>query len=190
MNGVTTAQRPEPEPEPNASTSARLTRLRAVAERQSTRGLDTSVNSAYIYTQRHRMERLPLHLNQGSGVPFYRQIVDQVAEMVRARQLRPGERLPSFRELAPQLLVSLITVRRAYADLEQAGLIVRRQGQGTFVADEVAAVSKRRALAEARAELAAAFTRARHLGLRGDALRSSVERLLASEPEGGSRGND
>jgi len=135
------------------------------------------------------MDRLRLELNQGSGVPFYRQIVDQIAELIRAGRLQPGARLPSFRELAPQLLVSLITVRRAYADLEQAGLIARRQGQGTFVADEVESVSKRRALAEARAQLAAAFTRARHLGLRGDPLRSSVEKLLRSEPEGGSHGN-
>jgi GntR family transcriptional regulator len=136
------------------------------------------------------MYRLPLQLDQGSGVPFYRQIVDQVAELVRAGRLKPGERLPSFRELAPQLLVSLITVRRAYADLEQTGLIVRRQGHGTFVADEVESVSRQRALAEARAHLAAAITRARHLGLRGDALRSSVQKLLAGDPGGESRGND
>jgi GntR family transcriptional regulator len=135
------------------------------------------------------MDRLPLQLSSASGVPFYRQIVDQVAELIRSGQLAPGTRLPSFRELAPQLLVSLITVRRAYADLEQAGLIVRRQGQGTFVADDVEAMSKRHARAQARAQLAAAVGRARHLGLRGDALRQSIERLLAEEPQGEPDGN-
>jgi GntR family transcriptional regulator len=135
------------------------------------------------------MDRLPLLLSAASGVPFYRQIVDQVAELIRAGQLPPGARLPSFRELAPQLLVSLITVRRAYADLEQAGLIVRRQGQGTFVEDEVETVSKRHALAEARAQLAAAIARARHLGLRGEALRHSVERLLGEKTQGELDGN-
>jgi GntR family transcriptional regulator len=135
------------------------------------------------------MDRLPLKLSSASGVPFYRQIVDQVAELIRAGRLPPGSRLPSFRELAPQLLVSLITVRRAYSDLEQAGLIVRRQGQGTFVADEVETMSKRHALAEARAQLAAAVTRARHLGLDGEALRQAVERLLVDEARGEADGD-
>jgi GntR family transcriptional regulator len=135
------------------------------------------------------MDRLPLKLSSASGVPFYRQIVDQVAELIRAGRLPPGSRLPSFRELAPQLLVSLITVRRAYSDLEQAGLIVRRQGQGTFVADEVETVSRRHALAEARAQLAAAVTRARHLGLDGEALRQAVERLLVDEARGEADGD-
>ena len=135
------------------------------------------------------MDRLPLKLSSASGVPFYRQVVDQVAELIRAGQLPPGSRLPSFRELAPQLLVSLITVRRAYSDLEQAGLIVRRQGQGSFVADEVETVSRRHALAEARAQLAAAVTRARHLGLDGEALRQAVERLLVDEARGEADGD-
>src|SRR5512143_4223261 len=97
------------------------------------------------------MGRLPIRLSQASGVPFYRQIVDQLGGLIRSGQLPPNTRLPSFRELAPRLLVSLITVRRAYADLEAAGLIVSRHGQGTFVAWEIEAASRRQALAEARA---------------------------------------
>ena len=124
------------------------------------------------------MARLPIRLSEASGVPFYRQIVDQVAEQIRFGQLAPGTRLPSFRGLGPELRVSLITVRRAYADLEQAGLIVRRQGQGTFVAEDVESASRRRALREARTQLAAAFVRARQLGLEGDALREVAGTLL------------
>jgi GntR family transcriptional regulator len=78
-----------------------------------------------------RVHRPPVELSGASGVPFYRQIVDQIAGLIRSGQLAPGTQLPPFRDLAPQLRVSLITVRRAYADLEQAGLIVKRQGQGT-----------------------------------------------------------
>jgi len=126
-------------------------------------------------------DRLPIRLSQASGVPFYRQIVDQLAGLIHSGQLEPDARLPSFRDLAPQLLVSLITVRRAYADLEAAGLIVRRQGQGTFVASEVEAASRERAVAQARAQLEAAVSRARQLGLRGAALRSFVDGLLAAE---------
>jgi len=124
---------------------------------------------------------LPIRLSQASGVPYYRQIVDQVAGLIHSGQLAPGSRLPSFRDLAPRLLVSLITVRRAYADLEAAGLIVRRQGQGTFVAKEVEGAARKRALAEARARLETAVARARLLGLRGDPLRAFIESLLAAE---------
>jgi GntR family transcriptional regulator len=127
---------------------------------------------------------LPIRLSQASGVPFYRQIVDQVADLIRSGQLPPDSQLPSFRELAPQLLVSIITVRRAYADLEAAGLIVRRQGQGTFVASQVEGASRRQSLAEARHHLAAALTRARQLGLDGPALRTHILKLLAEAEEG------
>ncbi len=127
------------------------------------------------------MEKLKVHLSQASGVPFYRQIVDQIGGLIRSGQLSPNTRLPSFRELAPQLLVSLITVRRAYADLEAAGLIVSRHGQGTFVAGEIEAASRRQALAEARALVESALVRARQLGLRGEALRAHVDRLIGRD---------
>jgi len=127
------------------------------------------------------MEPLPLQLSDASGVPRYRQIVDQLTALIRSGQLPEETRLPSVRELAAQLLVSLITTRRAYSDLEAAGLIVRRQGQGTFVARDVQAATRERSLAEARAGLAEAVTRARQLGLRGEALRAAVEALLAEE---------
>src|SRR5512147_1099598 len=127
------------------------------------------------------MGRLAIQLSQASGVPFYRQIVDQLAGLIRSGQLPPNTRLPSFRELAPQLVVSLITVRRAYADLEAAGLIACRQGQGTFVAGEIEAASRKQALAEARALVESALVRARHLGLRGEALRAHVDRLIERE---------
>jgi GntR family transcriptional regulator len=131
------------------------------------------------------MDRLPIRLSQASGVPFYRQIVDQIAGLIRSGQLPPNTRLPSFRELAPQLLVSLITVRRAYADLEAARLIACRQGQGTFVAAGIEAASRRQALAEARALVESAVVRARQLGLRGEALRAHVDRLIEREDDAG-----
>jgi GntR family transcriptional regulator len=134
------------------------------------------------------MDKLPIHLSQASGVPFYRQIVDQLAGLIRSGQLPPTTRLPSFRELAPQLLVSLITVRRAYADLEAAGLIACRQGQGTFVAGEIETASRRRALAEARALVESALLRARQLGLAGEALRAHVDRLIEREDGAGAAG--
>ena len=120
------------------------------------------------------MPNLELQLSSASGVPFYRQIVDQMADLVRAGGLQPGARLASVRELALQLQVSLITVRRAYADLETAGLIVRRQGQGTFVATDVGRAAARQARSDAETALKQAVDRARQLGLNGPDILSIV----------------
>ncbi|MCB9742448.1 MAG: GntR family transcriptional regulator [Alphaproteobacteria bacterium] len=127
------------------------------------------------------MTTLPLQLSQASGVPFYRQIVDQVAALIHGGQLAPGERLPSVRELAQALLVSLITVRRAYAELEAAGLIQLRQGQGSFVAEHVQAASRKRALAEAQEALTEGVLRAVQLGMPPDDVRQAVDEILEDE---------
>jgi GntR family transcriptional regulator len=67
--------------------------------------------------------------------PLYQQIVDGLKREVSEGRLRPGTMLPSFRGLAEDLLVSVITVKRAYEELEREGILYRRQGLGTFVAD-------------------------------------------------------
>jgi GntR family transcriptional regulator len=66
---------------------------------------------------------------------LYQQIVDGLKREISEGRLAPGAALPSFRVLAEDLLVSVITVKRAYEELEQEGIIYRRQGLGTFVAD-------------------------------------------------------
>jgi GntR family transcriptional regulator len=68
--------------------------------------------------------------------PLYRQIVDGVKREISEGRLRPAQPLPSFRILAEDLMVSLITVKRAYEDLEREGIIYRRQGLGTFVSED------------------------------------------------------
>ncbi len=126
-------------------------------------------------------ESIPLSLSQASGVPYYRQIVDQVADLVRSGALSADTQLPSVRVLAGQLLVSLITVRRAYADLENAGLIVMRQGYGTYVADQVESATREQSFADSREGLGAAIDRARRLGVDGDELRAMIEDLLEKD---------
>ena len=66
---------------------------------------------------------------------LYEQIVDRLKREVSEGRVKPGAALPSFRALAEDLLVSVITVKRAYDELEREGIIYRRQGLGTFVAD-------------------------------------------------------
>jgi GntR family transcriptional regulator len=128
----------------------------------------------YTIPARDTMSPLALQLSDASGVPRYRQIVDRMSDLVRSGRLAPGTRLPSVRELALQLSVSLITVRRAYSDLEHSGLVVRVQGQGTFVADDVAEAARTEASREAKRALGDAVTRAHHLGLAGPEIVETV----------------
>ena len=65
---------------------------------------------------------------------LYEQIVNRLKREVSEGRVKPGAALPSFRALAEELLVSVITVKRAYEELEREGIIYRRQGLGTFVA--------------------------------------------------------
>lgn len=124
---------------------------------------------------------LSLTLSDATGVPYYRQIETQLAELIRVGRLPAGERLPSVRELALQLKVSVITTRRTYADLEQAGLVVRRQGRGTFVADDVKRASKSRAALEARQAFTAAVRTARRMGLTHQEQRALLDDVLGGE---------
>jgi len=80
---------------------------------------------------------------------LYQQIVDGLKREVSEGRLPPGSALPSFRSLAEELLVSVITVKRAYEELEREGIIYRRQGLGTFVA--TAAVDRTREAKTGRA---------------------------------------
>ena len=64
---------------------------------------------------------------------LYQQIVDRIKREISEGRLKPDTALPSFRQLAEDLLVSVITVKRAYEELEREGIIYRRQGLGTFV---------------------------------------------------------
>ena len=66
---------------------------------------------------------------------LYQQILDGIKREISEGRLAPGSPLPSFRGLAEDLLVSVITVKRAYEELEREGIIYRRQGLGTFVSD-------------------------------------------------------
>lgn len=73
-------------------------------------------------------------LQPQSGVPIYRQLVEQVRRLVAGGQLRPGAELPSVRELAHQHAVNPMTISKAYALLEAEGLLVRNRGKPMTVA--------------------------------------------------------
>ncbi|MDB5292586.1 MAG: ytrA 2 [Phycisphaerales bacterium] len=76
-----------------------------------------------------------IRVETSSGMPITRQIGDQIRSHCAAGTLRPGDRLPSVRELAKQLTVNQNTVLRVYERLTAEGLLERRHGDGTFVSD-------------------------------------------------------
>lgn len=102
--------------------------------------------------------------------PLYEQIVAAVKREIAAGRILPGEALPSVRALAAELLVSLITTKRAYEELERDGIIFSRQGLGTFVADSGADEIARGRHAQARASMAQAVRDGRAAGLSDKAL--------------------
>ncbi len=78
---------------------------------------------------------LLLHIDLHSGLPVYRQIVDQIKYYVASGTLKVGEQLPSVRDLAQRLTVNPTTVVKAYSELEHESVLEIRHGKGAFVAE-------------------------------------------------------
>jgi GntR family transcriptional regulator len=76
---------------------------------------------------------ISIKLDIKSGVPFYRQIIDQVKSAIATGRVEPGDRLPTVRQLAVDLSINPNTVSRAYTELELTGLVETQMGSGTFV---------------------------------------------------------
>lgn len=102
---------------------------------------------------------------------LYEQLVAGLKQAIGDGRLTPGEPLPSFRLLAEEMLVSVITVKRAYEELEREGIIFRRQGLGTFVAEGGADRSREAKLAQARNLLREAAREASEAGLKPSEIR-------------------
>ena len=79
--------------------------------------------------------QLHLQIDERSGVPVYRQMMDQLRYYVAGGTLRVGDQLPSIRELAGALAVNPTTVVKAYTELERDGVIEMRHGKGAFVTE-------------------------------------------------------
>lgn len=118
-------------------------------------------------------------LSAAAGGPLYQQIVDAVKREIAAGRLAPGSAMPSFRVMTEDLVVSLITVKRAYEDLEREGIIYRRQGLGTFVADRGDDRARDAHLTQAKEALRSAVEAGRAAGLSD----RELQRLLREELE-------
>jgi GntR family transcriptional regulator len=113
--------------------------------------------------------------------PLYQQIVDRLKREISEGRLTPGAALPSFRQLAEDLLVSVITVKRAYEELEREGIIFRRQGLGTFVAEQGHDRSREAKLNTARELFREAAREASEAGLKSSEILELAHKIIKGQ---------
>lgn len=114
--------------------------------------------------------------NSGS-VPIYEQIEAQIKDAIMAGDLLPGELLPSIRSLANDLRVSVITTKRAYADLEELGFVNTVQGKGTFVAAGNQDLLREERIRQVEESLEHAISDAKSIGLTPNDLHEMLDLL-------------
>ncbi|MCW5953916.1 MAG: GntR family transcriptional regulator [Propionibacteriaceae bacterium] len=124
-----------------------------------------------------------LIVSNASPLPIYEQIVQQVKQAILAGEITEGDPLPSIRQLARDLRVSVITTTRAYNDLVRDGFIVSVPGKGAFVRAVNAELIREQALVEIETTLTDVAIRARIAGLtRGD-LTTMLDAAMADGPD-------
>jgi GntR family transcriptional regulator len=114
----------------------------------------------------------------GSSEPIYRQLVEQVRRMAAAGQLKPGDGMPSVREIAQALALNPMTVSKAYGLLEMEGVLARRRGLGMVVADSAAPSRPAERAALLRPLLERAALEARQLELDPDTVLTLFATIL------------
>lgn len=131
--------------------------------------------------QQHQPGRVQIEVDHSSSRPIYLQIVDSVRASVAEGALRPGDPLPSIRDVAGRLQVSPNTVAQAYRELERAGITYVLRGRGTFIseADWVEHTAERTRIA--RALVREMFEKALRHGLTRGEVRSILNQCLATE---------
>ena len=104
-------------------------------------------------------------ISAGAELPIYRQLMRQVTDAIAGGRLRPGDKLSSQRELAERLVISPLTVKKAYDELEREGLIRSERGRGTFVTASASPADAARQRELLRDEVRRLLNRARLAGL-------------------------
>jgi GntR family transcriptional regulator len=124
-----------------------------------------------------RLKGLFLHIDYNSSEPIYRQAVEQIKLMVVSGTLRPGDRMPSIRELARSLKINPTTAAKIYNELAHEGILTLRQGQGAFVSER----PRRLAYEEVRRIVADHARRMLVEGLRLGLTREQIEEIVEEE---------
>ena len=124
---------------------------------------------------------MELIIRNVTNQPIYDQIYSQIKTQIITGQLRPGEALPSIRALANDLRISVITTKRAYAELEEAGFIDTVQGKGSFVAGGNLELLREERLRQVEAHLARAVAEATAAGIGPADLHAMLDLLLEED---------
>lgn len=133
---------------------------------------------------RNGRSRFHFAIDLHSGVPIYRQLIDQVRGGIASGALTSGDQLPTVRQLAVDLQINPNTVMRAYRELELGGVLETHQGTGTFIANkkiERSSAERDRQLTQLAGEFAA------RVGAAGLALEDLIERLRDLMPNASRR---
>lgn len=121
---------------------------------------------------------LDIIIANGSSEPIYEQITRQIKAAIMAGELAEGDPLPSIRALANDLRISVITTKRAYAELEEAGFIDTVQGKGSFVAGGNLELLREERLRQVEGHLARAVAEAENAGIEAADLHAMLDVLL------------
>jgi len=116
-------------------------------------------------------------ISNSSKEPIYEQIMNQIKSSILAGDLQEGTALPSIRQLAKDLQISVITTKRAYEELEKAGFIYSIVGKGSFVAEQNLEVIREKKLKVIEEQLSAVITNSREIGLTFDELQELMKIL-------------
>lgn len=119
-----------------------------------------------------------IRVETSSGMPITRQIAAQIRTQCASGALKPGDRLPSVRALAAELAVNQNTILRVYERLTAEGLLQRRHGDGTFVADHVPTGQMRTQRELLREQIARTVEMARTLGVQPEELHELLQETL------------
>lgn len=121
-----------------------------------------------------------LTISQADRRPMYLQLMEQIRRRVAVGDWAPGQEIPSIRALAASTRVSVITIKRAFLELEREGVIVTRQGRGTFVAENAELGRDLRAR-ELDEHLACAARIAAEIGIDAKGLANRLQDIVAKE---------
>ena len=116
-------------------------------------------------------------ISNSSNDPIYLQIVDQIKSLIMSGELAPGEALPSMRNLAMQMRVSLITTKRAYEELERDGFIETYTGKGSFVKAQNPELLREENLRQIEKMLTEAVDKARMRGISKEEMKEMLDML-------------
>ena len=119
-----------------------------------------------------------LKISQNNGVPIYKQIADAFRSDILAGKYKQGEYLPSIRELAKDLRISVITTMKAYETLELEGLVTASQGKGFYVNAQDSEMLKEQHLRKVEESLTAAIDAAKIAGMSDTELVDTLKALL------------